>query len=460
MRRINDTQFGMMLVVNASSNIISGLYTCIEVILSVVLIRSIRLIFAWYNLKSIYNDRKIVQLSTTRLSLFTDPGLAPRKLSRASVVISLAVLALLTAGSFGIVGKSEEVIELEKVGQKVTLAEENNVVDLRMHISEDFHMSDPFLSGTILLLSGASCQTKSSKKTTTFGYFNELDDLTTLKWKRNDKPRNSTCMITGSQYVPEKIFEESIERLDSKAEIERECQHMFEALPVITSLVPGQMTQISLPGDLSPKKCPISFLEMWCTTGHQDSCAVSVYFRKTEMYSEILVAYNVFDDTYTLRKTTNQRTSSPASGGVLQNIAFLAAAKMEDQLEWARYAARFRIETNAEIRKIVGMRDITHINVALVAATVGVAVFIIFFVRVAAIWGWIIYITRPGRQEYNKFNSALDAISCAAVETFREGGCRFRKSTAVSVKVTAAGVGPVKLDLDSTDAVCTAPRLG
>ena len=108
-----------------------------------------------------------------------------------------------------------------------------------------------------------------------------------------------------------------------------------------------------------------------------------------------------------------------------------------------RWIALSRVETNARIKKLAGKRNVTDVNVLLVTASFGTAVVITLLSGLLACSGWILYVAKPGRRNYNKFNSASDAMSCASFAMFgNEDFSHSGRNSGILLKATDGFVRP------------------
>ena len=88
----------------------------------------------------------------------------------------------------------------------------------------------------------------------------------------------------------------------------------------------------------------------------------------------------------------------------------------------------------------------TDVHIVVVAATFGTAVVITFLTGLPAYSGWILYVAKPGRRNYNKFNSASGAMSCASFAMFgNEGFSHYGRNGGILLKATDGLVRPERV---------------
>ena len=247
---------------NISPNIVSGIYNLAELVLCLLLLSFLRTTISWYNLKTLYDDRKPLRLKTTRLSVLCDPGLAPPNLSRAAVIIAILVLGLSVNGGLGIVGTTEQIYEDVTVKNKVVNAN-GSYIDFRDHISKDAKR----VSGTIVLLQSPLCTEASIETLFLYSHTNDLDDLTTVQWPSDTFVSNSTCAMEESGFKYEINQQGLIPLKGFTSASAMDCDVSYDLADVprndITRVPVSQKTNST---------CPFHLEELWCSNYLGISC--------------------------------------------------------------------------------------------------------------------------------------------------------------------------------------------
>ena len=428
--------------ISFSANIVSGIYNVIEVVLSLCLLQFLRAILCWHNLKTLYNERKPLRLKSTKLSLFCDPGLAPPNLLRLAITIAVVVLGLTGIGGFCIVGITVPEYETVKVRNKVVAAK-GNYIDFRDHVSEDGEL----VSGTVLLLQSLTCSRSDQETRYVYGMVNDLADLTSVKWpagvvKSYVGGKSSSCLMGNSGFEDEVILElrKSLQPTNFTANSVTRCYASVRNLDV-SDVAENEFTLFlretdqdgtGAVSDSDGKDCSFQVLEVWCSNYHTLRCVVLLKLLDDFQVIMLLAERGRISDNVigsvriTIRPDSEQLKSMAFLSGIPQRPVIIPTLLKMVML---------RVESNAEVKRFVGKKDVTQVDVALLASTLGPAVFITVVTGLIACGGWAIFIARPGRRGYNKFNSASDALSCLKVETFRDGGCRFRRDGGALLEV-------------------------
>lgn len=420
-----------------SSNIVSGAYSFIELALSVILLRAFRVIFEWYILKTVYEDRKPIRLTSTRLSLFCDPGLAPQQIARVSVFVVVLVIVLTTIGGFGIIGVTIQDFEKVTVKAKVGGVKNGNFINFKDHISPNGNL----VSAAFLMVKRVPCQVLGPRKDVVYGSFNDIDDPMTVKWPYDTELNDSTCLKESSKYEDEIIRTESfITQTNNGAS----CRFSFDAKGL-----PKNRTVKIPPLSEQLVNCEYEVLELWCSSYLEVGCAGTLRFKERQAYGEIVFASldgGKSIEAFLARYLHNDRSVTP----VLKSMSFILSmgllGKNAVTLPALRYVAMASFETNVVVRRLSGQKNVTRVNAILVGTTLGIAVLITLVTSGIAFGGWVIFVARAGRRRYNKFNSAMDALSCAAAETLRFEDCNnlMKRKRGVCLALKNGIVGPVE----------------
>lgn len=383
-------------------------------------------------MKTIYHDRKPLRLKSTRLSLVCELDLAPPNLSRAAVTLATLVVILTAIGGFGIIGSTEQAFENVRVRNKVVAA--NGIyVDFRDHISKDGNL----VSGTFLLLERTTCSSSDIGVNFVFGRINDLQDVTSVEWPRDTAISNSTCLHEDSGFKEEIILQEQAVREEIDL---RGCRPYFN----MSDVPKNDITQLNVSENIDDRDCPFRVLELWCSNHERLRCAGSL--KMARGFGEILYFHGREGGlaiTVSLYRAKEQQDSE-----MLKSMAFISDFVMRGVfLDSIRRMSMTRIETNVLVEKISGERNVTDVNVPLVALTFGTAVLITLITGLSAYTGWTLYVAKAGRRMYNKFNSASDALSCVSFAVFGDGEISgSRKNSGIFLRATDCFVRPERVN--------------
>lgn len=301
-------------------------------------------------------------------------------------------------------------------------------IDFRDHISRDANL----VSGTFLLLQSPTCITTVSNGSFHFCEINDLDDVTSVKWPRTTDVSNSTCVMEESGFLDEVIY---VERVPLQDLVHRNLMAEWGDILSRADVPKRDISRVPVPQTTNNKTVPFHVEEIWCSNYRKKSCAGSL--KIAGGFGELTFRGGVeaIPSTY--------RTKKRQDSEILKSRAFLTDILNLEGVAKSRRMALSRIETNALVRKYAGRRNVTDINVALVAATFGTAVVITFLTGLLACTGWTLYVAKPGRRNYNMFNSASDAMACASFVMFRDEGCSLPgRNSGIFLKATDGFVRP------------------
>ena len=378
-----------------------------------------------------------LRLTSTRLSLFCDPGLAPPKLARFATTAGVLVLGLTGIGGFSIIGTKVVMYETVKVRNKVVAAKDN-YIDFRDHVSEDGKL----VSGTVLLIQRSMCVRNSRGKFNLYGMANDLADLTSVKWPPGAftskiRGNGTSCLMSSSGFQDEVVLELINPVQPSNSTI---CSLNIN----VSDVAKNRITRL-LTSAVDARNCPFQVPEVWCSNYHRLRCAGSPKY--SDGFGDILI----FADRGVIGyDETPFRTKMRRDPEQLKSMAFLADSGVitpPRTVAVLQKMVSLRVQSNAEVKRILGKKNVTLVNVALLASTLGPAVFITFLTGLIAYRGWTIFVARAGRRGYNTFNSASDALSCANVEAFQDGGCRFRREGGAFFEVKGCQVRPTRVKM-------------
>eukprot|EP00737_Agarophyton_chilense_P004201 gb/GEZJ01005166.1/.p1 GENE.gb/GEZJ01005166.1/~~gb/GEZJ01005166.1/.p1 ORF type:complete len:431 (+),score=21.72 gb/GEZJ01005166.1/:265-1557(+) len=405
-----------MAVLNAHANVVNGIYSVLEVILTLVLIRMLRILLGCHNLHTLYDARKPLHLKPTRLSVLVDIGLASHGYSICAALLGAAFIILCTAGGFAFSGTSVPVYESIQVRNKVVAATAGSYVNYREHVSPDASQ----VSATVLLLAEPGCSEPGVSKTIVYGRTNELHDLESIQWPRGEKFSNYTCL-----WEPEFKSEVLVTRRTRRKRISfEECDLGFKTVGVDFRKVEGKkLTQIPFSGDVSLGNCSFRITELWCSNYRTLRCAGSVRMNdEADGYGEIL--YFVRPDNGDLSLAMSAlRLEKAHDTELLQTMAFVSDVVLRGSqfLTPILRLAMFRVETNGTAQRFIGTRSVTEVNVTLITATFGSAMGVLVMTTTAAAVAWVWVVLLRGRRGYNAFCSNADAVACAAQQLSRAG---------------------------------------
>lgn len=381
------------------SAISNGVYNVLEVIIFSVFVSSLQQILRWYNLKTIYDDRRALHLYTTRFAFFSDPGLSSPFFVRVSAILIFIVLSLTTAGSFSILGEELTVYTPIQVPAKVKPSDPGHLLDFRPHISSDFS----HISAALSLLRARTCHSVDSGAGVYYSYFStSIEDLNSLTESSSSSVTNGTCLMEDSGYRPEPTLETTISRKDYPAVDQCEIN-----IPLNDFKAPGyHQINITQETDLG-QHCPMRFVEVWCSNLRSLYCAGSA--RYSDGKYDVLLIHSERSASSEPITFLGSFTKKPVEAQGLRTIALLFDTGIETiGVPSAYYIALHKVEKGV-VYKSDGVKNITKVNMRFLSGTLGLTIFVTFLGVVVALLGRETYVRRKGRLKYNGFCSAADA---------------------------------------------------
>ncbi|KAI0564331.1 hypothetical protein FGB62_27g20 [Gracilaria domingensis] len=327
-----------------------------------------------------------------------DPGLSPRWLSRLFVVLAVLFTALLAAGGFAFVGSTENVYQTVYVRNKVVPATRENYVDFRKHISPDGRR----VSAEFLLLCTLSCTRKGFKRLTKYVRTNDVHNLNHFQSPDLEGFSNSTCVQSANGFMDE-ILETAqyglpVYRTD-------DCKSLIFAEMVRQQ----QMKHLVAPAHNG--SCPYNNLQIRCSNRSGVQCVASARVQD-EFDGFVLIQMSIEQTTFRINYSP-ERWREREHPQVLESLTFMLQFLPQDAL-LLRTCAASRVQQNASVQKLVGERNVTTVNVALIMGALGIATALLVAVGTVALAMWVGVVWLKGRRRYNTFSAKEDALACAA----------------------------------------------
>lgn len=381
------------------SSLVSGLYTCLELLLTLLATQFISVAIRAWNVKSVYDDNRKLHLRNSKLNAFFGYGLSSRRVAIVAALAFTSIIALATTGGFSIVGQSGNYYQPTTAKLLVTKASPTEQVDYSNHISP----SEGRFSGTIFLLfQFVGCRrTSSPGLPLVYEYINDLQDLTSLLFRVDDTDLNQTCVTSRSDYREQVSFQETTVLLrDPVAKSDCSWDNINHE-----TIQHGELTKVPVS---QQEGCRYPVQHAWCVKLERLFCAGAITSSSTAAVG--LVTSDIKQGNSTLPVEILLLKDSPTMGNLRSAAAFLSLqVDMTLTTQWALLLQK--IKRDVIVEKLVGERKETEINEFLLAATLGPALLILSLTGIVAFVGWIKYIVLPKRQHFNHFSSALDILS-------------------------------------------------
>lgn len=407
--------------ISIASNLVSGAYTCLELVITVVIARFITFALEAWNVKRVYDDKGKLHLTGTRLNSLTSCGLSSKKMSIVTAFVFGAVVVLSTIGGFAIVGVSREHFEPVTVKNLVTKAAPGQHVDYSKHIRFEEYLYT--MSGTVwLLFQLVGCRRLSSpSEPMVYEYANDLNDLTTPLFRPETADLNQTCITTASGYKPRVALRDKAVVVQDFDAISRcEWNVAWDNIPT---------REVTSVGVQQQRDCQFPVEEAWCFKTDEVFCAGEVITPAGFGLSTFVVHLQSGDPPSGFILLLDDR---PAIGN-LKSVAVLLALGADISPASIWYMSLLTVERDATVEKYVGDRSETEVDEVLLAATLGPALLILISTGLVALVAWAKIIILPNRRTYNRFNSSLDILSLGLTATLVDGerGLRNRQGFAI-----------------------------
>eukprot|EP00178_Gracilaria_changii_P003800 TRINITY_DN1572_c0_g1_i1.p1 TRINITY_DN1572_c0_g1~~TRINITY_DN1572_c0_g1_i1.p1 ORF type:complete len:432 (+),score=56.61 TRINITY_DN1572_c0_g1_i1:481-1776(+) len=423
-----------------NANIVNGIYSSVEVFLTILFVCLLRILLSCHNLRTIYDTREPLQLNTAIISVFVDPGLGPPRIITFLVLLGALFTALTTAGGFSFSGATAPQYESAQVRNKVVPAAAGQYIDFRDHISSDATL----ISGTFLLLQSTACVEQEVGRVTFYALTNDIRDLHRIQWRIDELISNSTCLRRQNGFAEERLAEYS---LPTRSFSLASCELRFDQVGVqnLSQVRRNDIIQIpfSEENDLGAN-CSFRIVELWCSTYSTFVCVGSVRMMdETGGFGQII--YRASRDRSLIPSLTSYRGKRRDDTEVLKSMAFLSDSITNSHSVLVRMMASSMIETNATVQRVVGERSVTNVNFVLLFWTFGTAFGLFALLGLVTSMIWLRVVWRKGRKGYNCFCSEGDALACAMQQLYwaRKGRAGEQKGVAVGAvdKVVVTAIG-------------------
>lgn len=410
------------------SNLVGGAYTCLELIITVIIARLITFVLEAWNVHRVYDEKGELHLRASRLNLLTNYGLSSRTMSLLSAFIFTSVIILSVVGGFAIVGVSHVDVEPVTVKNLVTEAPPGKHNDYSKHISHE-----PFLySGTIFLLfQHVGCRRLSSPGAPViYEYANDLADLTTPIFRPETANLNQTCITSGSGYRQRIALQEQVNMVQERDMI-KNCSWTvaLDDIPVT------ETTRVAVQ---QQSECQFPVREAWCFKTESVFCA-----------GEATAPDGYGMSTFVSDPPSGQPQSSilllgtrPATGN-LKSVAVLLSLRADVSPQSLWWMSLLTVERDAVVEKVVGVRSATEVDEVLLFATLGPAIFIMVLTGIVGLIAWVNVILLPKRRSFNRFTCSRDilALGLSAAQEDAEQGLRTEEDLMLGIRGMEPRVG-------------------
>lgn len=341
-----------------------------------------------------------VRLTETRLALVTDYGLTTNTTGRVAAIIGTVLVALIIIGSFSIDGRTRRPLN-EVVEKNVVIAinSSEEAVDYRDHVSEDGKR----VSGTFILTrEAATCVDIEGEISTWYSSVNNLRDIDSVTFDGRLFPINSTCRRKSEGYDNQESFKTRFLR-GREIEESRKCRY------IIGEQEPGSKLSKTT---ATLSSCDMEIFETWCAHYSGFVCISQArtfdggYFMIYNVGESAWYANRIFFDHYVFEH--------PFPTNAVRSAAYLFATGAEHEPVLLHVITRSTVKVDSFVPLLSECVQETNINLALLLGTAGTALFVTAVVAVAAFFSYWRDIVAPGRHDCNRFNSATDAMLCAA----------------------------------------------
>lgn len=406
------------------SSLVSGVYTCLELLLTLLTTQLITFAIRAWNVKRVYADNAKLHLTSSRLDTFFGYGLSSKKVSIAAALVFTSVVGLATIGGFSIVGRTGKHYEPTLVRNLVTKAAPDEYVDY----SEN-HISYGGLrfSGTVfLLLQLVGCRRSSSPgPPVVYEYFNDLHDITTRLFRPEQVDLNQTCITAKSGYRQRIALQESAVAVRDR-DVIANCSWEGFSPSMISQ---GEYAKVPV---RQQDDCPYPVQEAWCLRTEGLFCAGQVTSGSTPAVVITTSERTEGDDQL---RTDILLVDEPPVVENLKSVVALLGFRADITAATLWGMTLLTVKTDVSVDKFISDRKETEVNEVLLAATLGPALLILAVTGIVALVGWIKYIALPNRGDCNHFNSLWDLVSLGldASDVDGERGRSIRQGLTIGV---------------------------
>lgn len=268
----------MLLLIN--SNIISGIFSALEVLLLLFATNLIFRVAHNHNLRTLYQLRRPLCIYPPFLSFCFPSPLTSSLLSRFLTFVFALSLSILTSASFSIVGESKTFYRPQEVPYLVTTAKDD-FIDYRLHITPDASLC----SLTFRLCYEASCVSSLTNHIITYEKFIDLPgDIDAVKWpSKSIVVNNHTCLTPDSGFKPRKMGPGTEEDMEV-SRLAMQCRPSKFNFTRISAGFTGEVN-VSSYLDIIPPDCEGKITSLYCSTQYHKAC---IFLVKIDTYFTLL----------------------------------------------------------------------------------------------------------------------------------------------------------------------------
>lgn len=426
-----------------SPNIANGTYTALELLVIVLISRFLTTILECWNVQRTYDAKLKPRLTTSVFELLSNHGASTKLAHTIALCLVTAVIALTTAGELAISGVTETDFRDMQVRNLVRAAQQNNRLDFSKHISFDDHR----VSGSVILLKSSwYCESFTDGHSRVHEFFHDLEDVTTPKWDPSQHIHNTTCLVLGNNFE-QKLPTISLKLENFNISFERDCGWKVD----IDNIPLRKLTKAEA---ITGTQCPVNILETWCFRSFGLSCIGLAQYKDMFIFSTFqrghpgwYLTYSQFD------------LEGPLDSSILQSMAMLLEVGVSIHPWRLLLTVQLNLERDATVKRIVGSRDETKVNVVLLTSTLGPALLLTTITGFIALFAWVNVLAIPRRLKVNRFNSPMDLLSHAAGMKFGKSEFSHSRHRAIWFGVHSSQpiVGPIE-KADATEEANSCPE--
>lgn len=398
-----------------SSNLVSGLYSCFEVLLCAFLTHILSVCVACYNTKKIYEDREKLALTTNRFQHVANFGLTSKIAHRISMVIFSTVCALVTIGGFAIVGVTRTIPE--EVKYLVTRMPYDDLMHTEKQMDIEKHVSlerKEVSASIMLMLQFVKCRRGSQYFSTFYAYFYNRDrwngDLDTVSIKYYDGHfllNDVHCLLPSSNFIHEVIAKMDF---PTDEEVPPQCKLDFR-LKERKYFIPVR-TKVHQRGN-----CTMEVREAWCIRNETLKCSLSI--KRREGFG--VVTY----DPGGAERLSLSPVRKEVDSKMLRSVTIVMGLRLPKPLSILTIWLGLTVQKDATVQRISREQG-TKIHTSLLVGTLVPALCVTFVACTTALICWFRSIVRHERQDYNRFNTEMELLRFVAFEANNKESCGFQ----------------------------------
>lgn len=356
--------------------------------------------FSYHNLQLLHNNKKVIHVKDTRLSLITGYGVTTPFLGRAAAITGTVVLLLTAIGSFSIDGSSRRgtrTMIARRVVLQVSRPEE--VVDYSKHVSADgFRVSGTY----VLALAASHCDKINNTNRSWYSMMTSTDalNLNSIEYPPSVLATNISCRLQIEGFQDEVIQSGDLLRNDSVSD---GCTFKQSRLTVRESAVWSETAQID--------GCELYATQTWCANYSVIACVTQTKhpkgFSTVHWTSRSVVLRSSLHWEKFYSKIPDERRA-------LQSLAYLVATRVEPRFERLRRVASSFVKIDEPIQELAETIEETNINIWLLVFTAGISLFLTFLFVLLAFAAWRKNMICEDLRGFNAMSSAMNFMACAA----------------------------------------------